>query len=56
MASTRSKSSSDKNQNPNNTESELILLTMVKELIKVQESTIKSFLSVYMDSRNKRID
>lgn len=56
MASTRSKSSSSKNQNTKVEDSDLISLNMVKELLKVQESTIMNFFQIHVENTNKRID
>ena len=56
MASTRSKSSSSKIQNTKAEDSDLISLNMVKELLKVQESTIMNFFQIHVENTNKRID
>ena len=56
MASTHSKSSSSKNQNTQTEDSDLISLNMVKELLKVQESTIMNFFQIHIENTNKRID
>ena len=56
MATTRSKTSSVKNQSSEDSDMDMISLLVVKELLKVQESSIKSFLSVYMDNTNQRLD
>ena len=56
MATTCSKTSSVKNQISEDSDMDMIFLSVVKELLKVQESSIKSFLSVYMDNTNQRLD
>ena len=52
---TRSRSKSEK-ANADATESQSIPLRFIKELLSVQESSMKSFFSAYMDSTNVRID
>lgn len=47
MASTRSKSKCDKNLNNSTSDTESIPLNIVKELLKVQESNIKSFPPIW---------
>lgn len=56
MATTRSKTGSVSNRSSKDTDMDMISLSVVKELLKVQESSIKSFLSVYMDNTNQRLD
>ena len=56
MASTRSKSSSQKYLSPHTQDGEFISLNMVSELLKVQESTMKNFCDVHIQNTNKRID
>ena len=54
--SSRSKSSSGKNLSSKDTNTDMISLSAVKELLNVQESSIKSFMSVYMDNTSQRLD
>ena len=49
---TRSKSSSKTNC----TESDVITLSLVKELMKAQEETMKSFVQTFVENTNKKID
>ena len=56
MPNTRTNSSSDKSFNSASPEADLIPLSTVKELLKVQESSMKAILQAYMESNNKRID
>ena len=53
---TRLKSSSSSNLSSQDANIDMISLSVVKELLKVQESSIKSFLSVYMDNKNQQLD
>ena len=55
MAATRSKTSSDSKRGNFAEDDVLMPLKLVKELLKQQESTLKVFLSAYMDSVNTRI-
>ena len=52
---TRFRSKSEK-ANADATESQSIPLRFIKELLKVQESSMKRFFIAYMDSTNVRID
>lgn len=52
---TRSRSKSEKT-NTNATEMQSIPLNVVKEMLSVQESAMKSFFTAYMDSTNARVD
>ena len=58
MASTRSKSSSGSGkidaQNENDTQ--FISLKMVKELISIQESSMKAFISTFVEATEKRLN
>ena len=56
MATTRSKTSSDSKRGNFEEDDAQMPLKLVKELLKKQESTLKVFLSAYMDSVNTRID
>ena len=56
MAATRSKTSSDPKRGNLEEDDVQMPLKLVKELLKQQESTLKVFLSAYMDSVNTRID
>ena len=56
MAATRSKTSSDSKRGNFEEDDVQIPLKLVKELLKQQESTLKVFLSAFMDSVNTRID
>ena len=56
MATTRSKSTSGKNSSSKDINMDMISLSVVKELLNVQESSIKSFMSVYMDNTSQRLD
>ena len=56
MAAKRSKTSSDSKRGNLEEDDIQMPLTLVKELLKQQESTLKMFLSAYMDSVNTRID
>ena len=56
MAATHSKSKQDRNQSSSNTDSECVSLSVVRELLKVQESSIKSFFATYIENSNNRID
>ena len=56
MAATRSKTSSDSKRGNLEKDNIQMPLKLVKELLKQQESTLKVFLSAYMDSVNTRID
>ena len=56
MAATRSKTSSDSKRGNFEKDDVQMPLNLVKELLKQQESTLKVFLSAYMDSVNTRID
>jgi len=59
MATTRSKSSSSKHDsNPLNSDSEptLSTITIVKELLAVHESALKTLFTSFIDSNNKRFD
>ena len=56
MAATRSKTSSDSKRGNFEEDDVQMPLKLVKELLKQQESTLKVFLSAYMDSVNTRID
>ena len=53
MASTRSKSSSG--EKPSN-DGDFISLSIVKELMKAQEATMKSLFNAFVENSNKRID
>ena len=50
------KSSSSSNPSSEDANIDIISLSVVKELLNVQESSIKSFMSVYMDNTNQRLD
>ena len=56
MAATRSKTSSDSKRGNFEEDDVQMPLKLVKELLKQQESTLKVFLSAFMDSVNSRID
>ncbi|CAH3133375.1 unnamed protein product [Porites lobata] len=56
MAATRSKTSSDSKRGNFEEDDVQLPLKLVKELLKQQESTLKVFLSAFMDSVNTRID
>ena len=56
MAAKRSKTSSESKRGNLEEDDIQMPLTLVKELLKQQESTLKMFLSAYMDSVNTRID
>ena len=56
MAATHSKTSSDSKRGNFEEDYVQMPLKLVKELFKKQESTLKVFLSAYMDSVNTRID
>ena len=56
MEATRSKKSSDSKRGNFEKDDVQMPLKLVKELLKQQESTLKVFLSAYMDSVNTRID
>ena len=56
MATTRSKTFSDSKRGDFEEDDVQMPLKLVKELLKQQESTLKVFLSAYMDSVNTRID
>ena len=56
MAATRSKTSSDSKRGNFEEDDVQMPLKLVKELLKQQESTLKVFLSAFMDSVNTRID
>ena len=56
MAATRSKTSSDSKRGNFAEDDVLMPPKLVKELLKQQESTLKVFLSAYMDSVSTRID
>ena len=56
MAATHSKTSSDSKSGNLEKDNMQMPLKLVKELLKQQESTLKVFLSAYMDSVNTRID
>ena len=56
MAATRLKTSSDSKRGNFEEDDVQMPLKLVKELLKQQESTLKVFLSAYMDSVNTRID
>ena len=53
MATTRSKSSSLEKVNQ---DGDYVSLTLVKELMKTQELTMKSFFASFVENTNKRID
>ena len=53
MATTRSKSSSSEKVNQGG---DYVSLTLVKELMKTQESTMKSFFASFVENTNKHID
>ena len=53
MATTRSKSSSSEKVNR---DGDYVPLTLVKELMKTQELTMKSFFTSFVENTNKRID
>ena len=56
MAATRLKTSSDSKRGNFEEDDVQMPLKLVKELLKQQESTLKVFLSAFMDSVNTRID
>ena len=56
MAATRSKTSSDSKRGNFEEDDVQMPPKLVKELLMQQESTLKVFLSAYMDSVNTRID
>ena len=56
MAATRLKTSSDSKRGNFEEDDVQMPLKLVKELLKQQESTLKVFLSAYMDSVDTRID
>ena len=56
MAATRSKTSSESKRGSLEEDDVQMPLKLVKESLKPQESTLKVFLSAYMDSINTRID
>ena len=56
MAATRSKTSSDSKRRNLEEDDVQMPLKLVKELLKQQDSSLKVFLSAYMDSVNTRID
>ena len=56
MVATPSKTSSDSKRGNLEEDDIQMPFKLVKELIKQQESTVKVFLSTYMDSVNTRID
>ena len=56
MAATRSKTSFDSKRGNFKEDDVQMPLKLVKELLKQQDSTLKVFLSAYMDSVNTRID
>ena len=56
MAATRSKTSSDAKRGNLAEDDVQMPLKLVKELLKQQDSSLKVFLSAYMDSVNTRID
>ena len=56
MAATRSKTSCVSKRGNFEEDDVQMPLKLVKELLKQQESTLKVFLSAYMDSVNTRID
>lgn len=56
MASGRRSQSSDKNSKENEENPLMINLNLVKELLAVQESSMKAFFSTFVESTNKRID
>ena len=53
MATTRSKSSSLEKVNQ---DGDYVSLTLVKELMKTQELTMKRFFASFVENTNKRID
>ena len=56
MAATRSKTSSDSKRGNFEEDDVQMPLKLVKELLKQQASTLKVFLSAFMDSVNTRFD
>ena len=56
MAATRSKTTSESRRGNPEEDDIQMPLKLVKELLKQQESTLKMFLSAFMDSVNTRID
>ena len=56
MAATRSKTSSESKRDSLEEDDVQMPLKLVKQSLKQQESTLKVFLSAYMDSINTRID
>ena len=56
MVATPSKTSSDSKRGNLEEDDIQMPFKLVKELLKQQESTVKVFLSTYMDSVNTRID
>ena len=53
---TRLKSSPSSNSSSEDANIDMIPLSVIKKLLNVQESSIKSFMSVYMDNTNQRLD
>ena len=56
MATTRSKSSSGKIDAQNENDTRFISLKMVKELMSIQESSMKAFFSTFVEATEKRLD
>ena len=56
MATTRSKSASETKRGFQEVDETLVSLKFVKELLEQQQSTMKTFISAFMDSVNVRID
>lgn len=53
---TRSKSASSKSEVSTENETQLVSITIVRELLQVQESSMKSFFTAFMEANDKRID
>ena len=56
VANTRSRSTSAEKSLPPSSNEQLVSFNYVKELRSVQESSMKAFLSVFMENCNMRID
>ena len=56
MAATRSKTASETKRGYQEGDETLVSLKFVKELLEQQQSTMKTFISAFMDSVNVRVD
>ena len=56
MAATRSKSSSVEKQSRMPNDGDFVSLSTVNELMKAQETALKSFFTTFIENNNKRVD